>query len=273
MAGLAEGKVTLVTGATSGIGRATALLFAKEGTKVVVDDINVEGGEETVRMIKDAGGEAFFFRGDVRVASDMEALVNKTVDTYGRLDCAFNNAGILGPLGFISDYTEEDWDNVMNTNLKGVWLCMKYEIPVMRRQRSGAIVNMASASAMVGLPLQPCYSASKGSLVQLTKAASLENCTANIRINVVLAGPTRTPLHLAHMGNDPNLAELRSLLVPMERIAEPEEIARTVVWLCSDGASFVTGHALVADGGWLAGQSLQQGMKLVAGAQALKGRQ
>ena len=269
MTGRLKDRVALVTGAASGIGRATALAFAREGAKVVVDDINVDGGNETVRMIKEAGGEAIFVEADVRIAAQVELLVNKTVETYGRLDCAHNNAGIIGRLSFISECTEETWDNVMNTNLKGVWLCMKYEIPVMRRQGYGAIVNTASAGAMLGLPMQPSYCASKGGVIVLTKAAALENCTAKIRINAVLPGPTRTPLQRSYAGDDPKAAELRRMLVPMERIAEPEEIAQTVIWLCSDEASFVTGHAMLVDGGWLAGQSPQQQMRSLAGAEAL----
>ena len=157
----------------------------------------------------------------------------------------------------------------MNTNLKGVWLCLKYEIPVMRKQGSGAIVNTASAGAMLGLPMQVAYCSAKGAVVQLTKTAALENCRTNVRINAVLPGPTRTPLQRSYAGNDPKAAELRRMLVPIERIAEPEEIAQAVVWLCSDDASFVTGHAMIVDGGWLAGQSPQQQMRSLAGAQAL----
>lgn len=270
MAGRLQDRVALITGAASGIGRATALAFAKEGAKVVVDDINVEGGEETVHMIKDAGGEATFVKADVRVAAEVEMMVNKTVETYGRLDCAHNNAGIIGYTGFISECTEENWDNVVNTNLKGVWLCMKYEIPVMRKQGSGAIVNTASAGAMLGLPTRPSYCASKGGVVQLTKTAALENAARNIRINAVLPGPTRTPLQQAYAEDDAGGAELRKMLVPIERIAEPEEIAQAVLWLCSDDASFVTGHAMIVDGGWLAGYTPRQQMRSLAGAQALR---
>lgn len=270
LTGRLQDRVALITGAASGIGRATALAFAKEGAKVVVDDINAEGGEETVRMIKEAGGEAIFVKADVRVAAEVEMMVNKTVEAYGRLDCAHNNAGIIGYTGFISECTEENWDNVVNTNLKGVWLCMKYEIPVMRKQGSGAIVNTASAGAMLGLPTRPSYCASKGGVVQLTKTAALENAARNIRINAVLPGPTRTPLQQAYAEDDAGGAELRKMLVPIERIAEPEEIAQAVLWLCSDDASFVTGHAMIVDGGWLAGYTPRQQMRSLAGAQALR---
>ena len=254
MAGMVEGKVAVVTGAASGIGRATAQLFAKEGAKVVVDDINVEGGEETVLMIKEAGGEAFFFKGDVRIAADMEAMVQKTVDTYGRLDCAHNNAGIIGDLALTADCSEENWDDVVNTIMKGVWLGMKYEIPQMLKQGEGCIVNTASAGALCGLPYTPAYCAAKAGVIQLTKTTALEYAEHGIRINAVCPAGTLTPLLRAFTLGDPATETMRARMIPLGRLAMPEDIAKVVVWLCSDGAGFVTGTPMLVDGGMVAGQ-------------------
>jgi len=241
-----EGKIALVTGGSSGMGRTTALAFAREGAKVVIADVQVEGGEETVQTIDDTGGEAIFFKTDVSRRDEVEALINRVVETYGRLDCAFNNAGIeetsLLPT---AESTEENWDRVIGTNLKGVWLCMKYELAQMVKQGSGAIVNTASVGGLVGFEGIGAYVASKHGVIGLTKTAALEYATAGIRVNAVCPGVIRTPM----------LADAEALLAPLEpmgRIGLPEEIAEAVVWLCSDAASFVTGHPMVVDGGILA---------------------
>lgn len=262
MAGMVEGKVALVTGAASGIGRATALVFVREGAKVVVDDINVEGGEETVRMIKEAGGEAIFVKGDVRIASEVEALVSKTVETYGRLDCAHNNAGIIGQLAFTADCTEENWEDVIATDLKGVWLCMKHEIPQMIKQGSGVIVNTASAGAMTGLPFTPAYCAAKAGVTQLTKTAALEYAEHGIRINAVCPGGTLTPLLRAFTRGDKATELMRAAKIPLGRLADPSEIADAVVWLCSEGARFVTGSPMLVDGGMVAGLTPDRQVKM-----------
>lgn len=245
-----EGKVVIVTGAASGIGRATALAFGEKGTQVVVADIQVTKGENTARMIKDAGGEAIFIEADVRSAASVEALVEKTILTYGRLDFAHNNAGIEDEVKFTADCTEENWDNIINTNLKGVWLCMKYEIPQMIKQGGGAIVNTASTAGMVSIPGWPAYGASKGGVIQLTRTAAVEYALKGIRVNAVCPGGVRTALQKRVMlrGADTSFATAADLN-PLERMAAPGEIAEVVVWLCSSAASFVTGHSMVADGG------------------------
>lgn len=247
-----EGKVALVTGGGSGIGRATALIFAREGAQVVVADIVTEGGEETVRLVKAAGGDAVFVRTDVSKAAEVEALIKKVVVTYGQLDCAFNNAGIEGMVAPTADCTEENWDRVLAINLKGVWLCMKYEIPQMLKQGGGAIVNTSSVGGLIGSAGgTPAYIASKHGVVGLTKAAALEYAKAGIRVNAVCPGATLTPMQ-ERAFTSPQMAELVSAMQPMGRLGKPEEIAEAVVWLCSDAASFVTGCAMPVDGGWVA---------------------
>ncbi|MCZ7380046.1 MAG: SDR family oxidoreductase [Candidatus Methanoperedens sp.] len=244
-----EKKVALVTGGGSGIGRACALAFAREGAKVVVADVMERGGEETVQMIQEAGGESIFVKTDVSKKDDVEALVKRTVDTYGRLDCAINNAGIEGIMAPTADYTEENWNRVININLKGVWLCMKYEIPEMQKQGGGAIVNTASVAGLVGFQGMPAYCASKGGIIQLTKVAALEYAKAGIRVNAVCPGVIRTPMVERVTGGNPEAEAQFTAMEPIGRMGTPEEIAESVVWLCSDAASFVTGHSMVVDGG------------------------
>jgi len=247
-----DGKVALVTGAASGIGRASALAFAREGAKTVVADILVEGGEETVRLIKEAGGEALFVKTDVSKAAEVEALIQKVVDIYGRLDYAHNNAGIEGTMAPTADCTEENWDRTININLKGIWLCMKYEIPQMLKQGGGAIVNTASVAGLVGFQGLPAYCASKGGVIQLTRAAALEYAEAGIRVNAVCPGVIRTPMVQRILSIQPEMEAALTTMEPVGRMGEPEEIAEAVVWLCSDAASFVTGHPMVVDGGLVA---------------------
>jgi NAD(P)-dependent dehydrogenase (short-subunit alcohol dehydrogenase family) len=247
-----EGKVALVTGGGSGIGRAAALAFAREGASVVIADILVEEGEKTARMVEEAGSRAVFVETNVCRAEEVEALVEKAVGCYGRLDCAFNNAGLGPGRSRTADFAENEWDRVLDINLKGVWLCMKYEIRHMLGQGGGAIVNTASVVGLVGFMGAPAYVASKHAVVGLTKSAALEYAASGIRVNAVCPGVTRTPMIDRIIAERPKMAELYKGLHPAGRLAEPEEIAEAAVWLCSDAASFVTGHALVVDGGLVA---------------------
>jgi NAD(P)-dependent dehydrogenase (short-subunit alcohol dehydrogenase family) len=252
MAGWLTGKVALVTGAGSGIGRASALAFAREGAKVVVADVVVEGGEETIGMIKKTGGEAIFVKTDVAKAAEVEALISTAVAAYGRLDCAHNNAGIAGKSLTIADDTEENWDRIMAINLKGVWLCLRYEIPQMLKQGGGAIVNTASDAGLIGLRRGGAYVASKHGVVGLTKTAALEYAKAGIRVNAVCPGPIDTPMLQRGASLRPQIIEKMVAAQPGGRLGKPEEIAEAAVWLCSEAASFVTGHAMPVDGGYMA---------------------
>jgi NAD(P)-dependent dehydrogenase (short-subunit alcohol dehydrogenase family) len=247
-----EGKVALVTGGGSGIGRATSLAFANEGAKVVIDDINVQGGEETLAMIKSAGGEAIFVKANVSKAAEAEAMVQKAIDTYGRLDCAYNNAGVGEPLKRVHKTSEDNWDRVMATNLKGVYLCMKYEIPHMLKQGKGAIVNTSSLAGLKGLSGQAAYVASKHGVVGLTKSAAIEYATLGIRINCICPGVINTPLIAPNMKDRPHVEKGYVDMEPIGRLGKPEEIASAVLWLCSDEASFAIGSIFSVDGGVVA---------------------
>ena len=249
MAGRLEGKVALVTGAGSGIGRASAKAVAREGAKVVVADVAVEGGEETARMVRSGGGEATFVRTDVSQAAEVEALVETAVRTYGRLDCAHNNAGILGRMVATADCPEEDWDRILAVNVKGVWLCMRYEVPQILKQGGGAIVNTSSTAGLTAFQNFPAYVASKHGVSGITKAAALDYARAGIRVNAVCPGFIHTPMVQPFMTGSPEVEKQFLAALPIGRIGEPEEVAEAVVWLCSDAASYVTGHMLVVDGG------------------------
>jgi NAD(P)-dependent dehydrogenase (short-subunit alcohol dehydrogenase family) len=245
-----KGKVAFVTGAGSGIGRASAMLFAARGATVAVSDINVISGEETVKLIKDAGGEAMFIKLDVTKPEEVKTCIDRIVATYGKLDYAHNNAGVAHGVAIpTAEYGDDDWDIQLRVNLKGMFLCMKYEIRQMLKQGKGAIVNTASISGLSGRPASPAYVASKFGIVGLTKTAALEYVRTGIRINCVCPGPTYTGLfdHVATI--IPNAEEGAKAQVPMGRVAKPEEVAEGVIWLCSDAASFVTGHPLAVDGG------------------------
>ena len=248
-----KGKVAVVTGAGSGIGRACAVAFAAEGAQVVVADIAVTGGAETVRLIETANGEAVFVACDVSKSADDQELIATTVRAYGRLDYACNNAGIGGPALSSGDYTEADWRKVIDVNLTGAWLCMKYELPLMLKQGGGAIVNMASILGKVGFASAPAYVAAKHGLIGLTQTAALEYATRNIRVNAVCPGFIYTPLlEQAGMQAGSEMHKAISDLHPMKRMGTSEEVASAVIWLCSDAAAFVTGHAMMVDGGYTA---------------------
>lgn len=246
-----ENKVALVTGGNSGIGQATALAFARKGAYVVIASRRVEEGEQTVQLIKDAGSEAIFVKTDVTKAADVENLISKTVKAYGRLDYAFNNAGVEGIIGPSIEQTEDNWNNIIDTNLKGIWLSMKYEIPPMLKQGGGAIVNNASVGGVIGIMYGSIYCASKHGVIGLTKAVALEQAQTGIRINAVCSGAIETPMAKRAYNTEEFHAHMLAKH-PIGRFGQPEEVANAVVWLCSDGASFITGHPLLIDGGFAA---------------------
>ncbi|PHQ39550.1 short chain dehydrogenase [Halorubrum persicum] len=270
------GKTAIVTGASSGIGRATALRFAEEGANVVVADIAPDAGRETVDQIADAGGDATFVTVDVADPSSVEEMVDAAVETYGSLDIAHNNAGILTDFVETTEVTAEKWDQLMDVNLKGVWNCLKAELPVMKRQGHGAIVNTASMAGLVGMGGLSSYAASKHGVVGLTKSVALENASRGIRVNAIAPGPTKTNIQSGLLGGSGSAGpasfrdRLRSAIalvktairtlradfdtstmrdVPMDRIADPEEMAGPVAFLCSSDASYITGHTIPVDGG------------------------
>lgn len=244
-----KGKVALVTGGSFGIGKATAIAFAQRGAKVVVADIIED--EETIEAIRGLGGEAIFIKCDVSNAAEVESLHREIMEHYGRLDCAFNNAGIEGVPSDIHDSLEEDWNRTINVNLKGVWLCMKNQIPLMIKQGSGSIVNCASIAGLVGFPSLAPYVASKHGVVGLTKTAALETAQKGIRVNAICPGVIKTPMVDRFTGKQKEAEQAFIEKKPMGRMGEPEEVAHPVLWLCSDQASFVTGQAVAVDGGWI----------------------
>ena len=247
-----KGKIGLVTGAGSGIGRATARLFAKEGAKVMVADISEKGGMDTVGMIKNEGGEASFTKVDVSKAADVEMMIKSIVDKWGRLDVLYNNAGIEGALAPTHESTEENWDRVLSINLKGVYLGMKYGIAQMLKQGGGIIVSTASVAGLVGFANIPAYCASKGGVVQLTKTAALEYAKQNIRVNCVCPGVIATPMIDRFTGGSEEARQSFIALEPCGRLGNPEEIAQAVLFLASDEACFITGVAFPVDGGFIA---------------------
>ena len=251
MSGQFVGKVALVTGAGSGIGRASALAFAQEGAKVVVADVATEAGEETVQAICQVGGEASFRETDVSRADHVAALIQYVVTTYGRLDYAHNNAGIEDAAASFIDYTEEQWDRVVSIDLKGVWLCMKYEIIQMLEQGGGAIVNTSSVAGLIGAAGGPAYTASKHGVIGLTKTAALAYAKKGVRVNAVCPGVIETPM-VTRFAKTPEITTMLTKLEPIGRFGQPAEVAAAVIWLCSTASSFVTGVALPVDGGWVA---------------------
>jgi NAD(P)-dependent dehydrogenase (short-subunit alcohol dehydrogenase family) len=272
--GMLARKIALITGAASGIGKAAAVVFAREGARLMLADVNVEGGRVVAEGIIASGGEAIFTRCDVSRAMEVEAMVKQTIQAYGSLDCAFNNAGIEGEPNPTDVCSEENWDRVLGVNLKGVWLCMKYELAQMRQNGGGAIVNTSSIAGLVALRGFPAYAASKGGIIQLTRTAAVEYSKAGIRVNAVCPGYVETPMtdrpgsvkYEQMFPGTPSSPLTRFLFStgsgvksvrrffmrrgqPIGRAAQPEEIAECVAWLCSDAASYVTGQCIPVDGG------------------------
>jgi NAD(P)-dependent dehydrogenase (short-subunit alcohol dehydrogenase family) len=244
-------KIAIITGASSGIGRTTAIALAKVRNKVVLAARRDKEGEETLRLVKKSGGEGIFVKTDVSNEDEVRALVEKTVKRYGRLDYAFNNAGVVEDPAPFTNKTSSIFDKIMTINVKGVWLSMKHEILQMLKSGGGAIVNNSSVYGVIGNPQLPIYTASKHAVLGLTKAAALEYAKAGIRINAVAPGAIETEAMEQSIGNNKQLREALVALHPIGRAGKPEEIANAVVWLLSDKASFVTGHTLLVDGGWV----------------------
>ena len=246
------GKVVLVTGGASGIGRATALAFGRAGAAVVIADVSVDGGHATAAMIVENGGKALFVQANVSHAQDVEILLDKTQYHYGRLDCAVNCAGQQAAGARLDEIEEEDFDRLMDVNVKGVWLSMKYQLRRMKEQGGGAIVNLSSSYGLVGAPSQGAYAASKHAVAGLTRTAAAEYAKDGIRVNALCPGAVRTPMLARALGGEAALEKKLRAAHPMDRFAEPHEIANAILWLCSEQSSFVTGHQLTADGGFTA---------------------
>lgn len=247
-----ENKVAIITGGSYGIGRATAVAFAKRGAKVVIADWIEDKEESTLKMVRESGAEAVFIKCDVSKDTDVKSLIEQTVAKYGRLDYAFNNAGIEGQSAPVHECSEENWNRTIDINLKGIWLCMKYEIQVMLKQGKGSIVNCASIAGLVGFQGLPAYVASKHGVIGLTKNAALENAKMNIRVNAVCPGVIKTPMIDRFTGKKKEAEKQFENMEPVGRMGQPEEVAEAVAWLCSDSASFITGHPMAVDGGWIA---------------------
>lgn len=247
---LFENKAVLITGGSGGIGRASALAFAKEGAQVLITDVNGEGGAETVRLIENEGGTASYITGDVSNEDEVKTMIDAIVERYGKLDIAVNNAGVGGERRYFQDQTNESYEQVMNVNVKGVWLCMKHEIPMMmKNETSSAIINISSVAGLIAAPGLSIYSASKHAVIGLTKSAAIELASKNIRVNAICPSYTDTAMVTGLLEDAPRLSDNIRTASPMRRLGTPEEIAEAIIWLASDKASFVNGVTLAADGG------------------------
>ena len=242
------GKTVLITGAGNGIGRGTALAFAREGARLVLADIDGTAGEAVREESCAAGGEAFFVRTDVARGTEVQAMVAASVERYGRIDCAFNNAGIEEEHQRLADSDEAMYDRMMGINVKGVWLCMKYQIAQMLGQGGGVIVNTASVAGLIGAPKHAIYAASKHAVVGLTKSAAAEYGKRGIRVNSVCPGVIRTPMLERALRREPDWEQTLLRMHPIGRLGEVDDVAQAVLWLCSDASAFVTGHQLAVDG-------------------------
>lgn len=253
MADTLAGKVVLITGAGSGIGRAAALACGREGARVAVGDVDAAGGEQTAAALRAAGAEGRFFRADVSKSADVVAMVSGTIAAFGRLDCAVNNAGIAGT-AFVpaTEYGEEDWDRVIGINLKGVWLCMKHQIPRMLESGGGSIVNIASVAGLIGSRIGVAYTASKHGVVGISRSVAIEYAGRGIRVNAVCPSWIETALTGPYTSVNPRLNEQMAARAPLGRLCTVNDVAGAIVWLCSDASAYVTGHALPVDGGLVA---------------------
>jgi len=252
LTGIMDGKVVIITGAASGIGRATAQIFAREGARVIIADVNEKGGEETLSMINKQGHQGMFVKTDITVETDIKTLIDRAMNAHGRLDAAYNNAGVEGKQALTADMPPNEFDKIIAANLRGVYLCMRYQILAMLKGGGGAIVNTASAAGLIGIPGMSAYCASKHGVIGLTKAAALEYAKSGIRVNCVCPGAIDTPMLSRVTQTDPAVLGQLIASEPIGRMGRPSEIGEAAVWLCSDHASFVTGHAMAVDGGLVA---------------------